>query len=202
MTTAASRRPASTAQPSRHRAARSRIKRAIDLAGAGAGLVIGGPVLIGAAVAVRASTGEPPLFRQTRVGLDGREFTILKLRTMRSGERAPQEITRVGRALRRWSLDELPQLFNVARGDMSLVGPRPLVVEEIASLPSDAAARHRTRPGLTGLWQVSDRPRLDTASMVGSDLRYLADWSLWADVRLLARTPGAVLAHARAQRRR
>jgi exopolysaccharide biosynthesis polyprenyl glycosylphosphotransferase len=174
------------------------------------------PLLLLAALAVRLSSPGPVLFRQPRAGLNGRPFLIYKLRTMRVGAEAEQaalaahnelrgpafklrddpRLTPVGRFLRRHSLDELPQLWNVLRGEMSLVGPRPLPVEEVARI-ADSAHRRRlsVKPGITGLWQVSGRNDLaDFADWVRLDLAYIDQWSLWLDLKiLLATLPVALL---------
>ncbi len=153
------------------------------------------------------------LFRQTRIGIDGRQFTMLKFRSMvvdAEARRAALEafnegngvlfkmkrdprVTRVGAVIRRLSLDELPQLFNILRGDMSLVGPRPPLPEEVALYSHDATRRLRVRPGLTGLWQVSGRSDLSWEESLRLDLRYVDNWSLALDLAILWRTGRAVL---------
>jgi lipopolysaccharide/colanic/teichoic acid biosynthesis glycosyltransferase len=152
------------------------------------------------------------LFRQDRLGRDRRPFQILKLRTMRQpgpaesalGERhfprpltdlpdIEQRVTPVGRLLRRLGVDELPQLLNVLRGDMSLVGPRPFVPEECAVLPDWVGRRFEIRPGLTGLWQVCGQHDLRFDELCRLDCQYVVSWSFAADVRILARTPGRLL---------
>lgn len=171
------------------------------------------PMVIIAAL-IRITSPGPVLFRQQRAGLNGRPFTMLKFRTMVSNaEQLKQElaqlnemsgpvfkvsndprITRLGRTLRRWSFDELPQLFNVLRGDMSLVGPRPLPVDEVRRF-DDPAHRRRlsVRPGLTCLWQVSGRNQVtDFQEWVRLDLEYIDNWSLWLDLKILVRTVPAV----------
>lgn len=158
-------------------------------------------------VAVRATSEGPALFRHTRVGLGGREFQVLKFRTMVNGadraagadaegalvkRREDPRITRVGTFLRRSSLDELPQLVNVLRGEMSLVGPRPLVPAEFAMYGADIHRRLVVRPGMTGLWQVSGRSDLSWEERMRMDLRYVENWSLALDLQLLWKTWGAV----------
>ena len=156
----------------------------------------------------------PALFRQTRVGLHGRQFTFLKFRTMYLGAeqrraelaarninadgllfkvRDDPRITPVGAVLRRWSLDELPQLFNVLVGHMSLVGPRPPLPQEVARYGDDVRRRLLVRPGLTGLWQVSGRSDLSWDDAVRLDLRYVDNWSLSLDAVILSRTVSAVV---------
>lgn len=182
-------------------------------------LVICAPLIVLAAVTVVAVDGRPAFFVQERDGRRGRPFRMMKLRTMYrdSDDRLaalldrdavaaaewatylrlrhdPRVLPGVGRALRRWSLDELPQFVNVARGEMSLVGPRPIPVHLLDHLPaSTVAARRTVKPGLTGLWQVSGRSDNDLDAMVRLDDEYLARRSLAADLRILARTPAAVL---------
>src|SRR5439155_23310770 len=188
------------------------VKAVFDRAGAAALLVAASPVMALVALAVRTGSAGPVLFRQTRVGRGGRRFVMYKFRTMctgadrRLGEirhlndsdavlfkvRDDPRVTRVGRWLRRWSLDELPQLFNVLRGDMSLVGPRPPLPEEVAAYPEDARRRLAVRPGMTGLWQVSGRSDLPWEEAVRLDLRYVDNWSLSLDLVILLRTLTAV----------
>ncbi len=193
-------------------------KRALDLTGAVLLLVVLWPVVLLAGLAVRATSPGPMLFRQVRVGLDGRTFTMLKLRTMRTdssdrahrayvaalltGEAVPVDglyklqgddrVTRVGRLLRRTSLDELPQLWNVLRGHMSLVGPRPPLPWEVDLFPPWARRRFEVRPGITGLWQVSGRSRLTMLEGLTLDVQYAQRQSLLLDLLILVRTVGAV----------
>jgi exopolysaccharide biosynthesis polyprenyl glycosylphosphotransferase len=191
------------------------LKRAMDVAGAAAGLLVLSPVLLLAALAVKLTSPGPVIFRQPRVGRANREFLMWKLRTMVEGADGMQDellhlnemeggamfkmaddprVTRVGRILRRASLDELPQLWNVLRGEMSLVGPRPLVPSE----NDHVMGWHRTRldltPGLTGPWQVMGRNSIPFQEMVKLDYLYVTDWSLWSDVKLLLRTLPVVVA--------
>jgi lipopolysaccharide/colanic/teichoic acid biosynthesis glycosyltransferase len=176
------------------------LKRAVDLAGASAGLVLLAPVLATIAVALRVSQGAPILYRQRRPGLGGRPFTILKFRTMRfphPGEPLYQtdaiRITRLGRFLRESSLDELPELWNVVRGEMSLVGPRPLLVEYLEHYTPEERRRHHIRPGITGWAQVNGRNALRFRDRLALDVWYVDHWSLWLDLRILARTVIQVL---------
>jgi exopolysaccharide biosynthesis polyprenyl glycosylphosphotransferase len=176
-------------------------------------LVCAGPAMLGVAVLVRGTSPGPALFRQRRVGRDGKEFTLFKFRTMtvdaesrrvellslnEQGEgplfkiRADPRITRVGGFLRRYSLDELPQLINVLTGDMSLVGPRPPLPHEVARYDDMVWRRMRVKPGLTGLWQVSGRSELSWADSVRLDLSYVDNWSPALDARILLRTVSAV----------
>lgn len=171
------------------------------------------PLLAVIAVAVRIDSPGPVLFRQVRVGLHGREFGLIKFRTMVTGAdrqvsdlvernetdgplfkiRRDPRVTRVGRVLRRYSLDELPQLCNVLLGQMSLVGPRPPLPGEVARYDGAVARRLLVKPGMTGLWQVSGRSDLSWADGVQLDLHYVENWSLGADLTILWRTVGAVL---------
>jgi exopolysaccharide biosynthesis polyprenyl glycosylphosphotransferase len=188
------------------------VKRGLDLAGATVLLVVLSPVMIGIAAAVRISSGGPSLFRQQRIGKDGRPFRVLKFRTMVDGaagmvaelqgaSRDPHwllidddpRVTRVGRVLRRTSLDELPQLWNVVRGEMSLVGPRPLIEDEDRHVTGWGRRRGDVTPGLTGLWQVLGRTAIPFEEMVNLDYLYVANWSLWRDIQLLLRTVPAVV---------
>ncbi len=182
------------------------VKRMIDLAVAAGGLVLLSPLLTGIALAIRTRDGSPVLFRQVRVGLHGREFNVLKFRTMVSdaeqqyddlvGQSDPRgfkvtndpRITPLGRFLRRSSLDELPQLWNVLRGEMSLVGPRPAPPREVQGYDLWHRRRLSMKPGITGLWQVSARRSDDFDGRAELDLSYIDRWSLWLDLKILART--------------
>jgi exopolysaccharide biosynthesis polyprenyl glycosylphosphotransferase len=188
------------------------LKRAIDVFGAALGLLLAAPLLLALALAVKLDSRGPVLFRQRRVGERGRRFRIAKLRTMvrdaearqaelRAASRDPgwlliehdPRVTRVGRFLRRASLDELPQLWNVLRGDMSLVGPRPLIESEDEQLSGWRRSRVDLKPGLTGLWQILGRTEIPFDEMVVLDYLYVTNWSLWGDVRMLLRTVPVVL---------
>lgn len=197
-------------------------KRVLDVALALIALTILAPFLLGVAVLVRLSSPGAILFRQTRVGHGGREFQMIKFRTMYtdSDDRIHREmnvrellgdltppgtgggmfklendprITWVGRWLRRYAIDELPQLLNVLSGEMSLVGPRPSLPWEVALYTAEQRGRHECVPGITGLWQVSDRYRLSMPEMLALDLRYKEARSMKLDISILLRTPGAVL---------
>jgi exopolysaccharide biosynthesis polyprenyl glycosylphosphotransferase len=187
-------------------------KSVFDRVGAGLGLIVLAPVLFAIAAAVKCDSKGPVVFRQNRVGKGGREFSIFKFRTMYTDAesrldalrhlnendgvlfkiRDDPRITRVGRLMRRLSLDELPQLINVVLGDMSLVGPRPPLPEEVAAYPADMRRRLAVRPGITGLWQVSGRSDLSWAEAVRLDLRYVENWSFSLDCVILLRTLSAV----------
>ena len=188
------------------------VKRSFDVLGAGAGLAALLPLFAWVAVVIKLGSKGPILFRQPRIGKDGCTFEMLKFRTMvpdaesrKDGLRDLNEasglfkiaddprITRAGRLLRRTSLDELPQLLNVLRGDMSLVGPRPLVVEDDAQIEGWDRRRLHLTPGMTGPWQVLGSARLPLHEMVKLDYLYVATWSLWNDVKLLLRTAGFVI---------
>lgn len=195
--------------------AKRAVKSGVDRAGAAVLLAVAAPLLLAVAAAIRLDRHAPgpALFRQTRVGRDGAEFQILKFRTMyvdaerRLAQlrhlnqhdgvlfklRDDPRVTPVGRWLRRFSVDELPQLVNVVRGEMSLVGPRPGLPDEVAHYPSDMRRRLAVKPGLTGLWQVSGRADLAWAESMRLDLRYVENWSLTLDLVILLRTVTAVL---------
>jgi exopolysaccharide biosynthesis polyprenyl glycosylphosphotransferase len=180
-----------------------RVKRALDVAGATAGLVVAAPVLGAAALLIKREDGGPVLYRQERVGRDGESFRVLKLRTMvvdaeRQGagyavdDRDPR-ITRVGDVLRRTSLDELPQLWNVLRGDMSLVGPRPTLRYQVEQYTDRQRRRLEVRPGLTGWAQVNGRTSLPWSERIELDVWYVEHRSLLLDLRILARTVGVLV---------
>jgi exopolysaccharide biosynthesis polyprenyl glycosylphosphotransferase len=188
------------------------LKRAMDLAGAGLGLLVAAPLLVAIAIAIKLDSRGSVLFAQERIGKGDRRFRLLKFRTMVTGAEqmraellahsvAPcwlhlesdPRVTRVGRFLRQTSLDELPQLVNVLRGEMSLVGPRPLIEAEDRQITGWHRSRVDLTPGLTGLWQVLGRTRIPFEEMVKLDYLYVTNWSLWTDVRLLIRTLPAVL---------
>ena len=196
-----------------------RVKRCIDIVVGSLALALVSPIIAAAALWVRLDSRGPTLFRQTRVGRDGRKFSMLKLRTMvhnnddshhrryvrdlMKGEAAATDgvyrldndprVTRAGRVLRLYSIDELPQLWNVVRGDMSMIGPRPNSLHETALYDARSWERLRVKPGMTGLWQVEARGLVGFEEMVELDIRYWEHWSLWSDITLLFRTPLVVL---------
>ncbi len=176
------------------------LKRTMDLCGAALGLALAGPAMGLAALTIWWSMGAPVLFRQRRAGLRGRSFSLLKFRTMTNarddrGRLLPDaiRISAVGRVLRRFSIDELPQLWNVLKGDMSLVGPRPLLVEYLPGYTPGERLRHAVRPGLTGCSQISGRHTLLFSKRLELDSWYVANWSLSLDMRILVRTVPKVL---------
>lgn len=196
------------------------VRRCFDFLVAAVLLLVASPLLILIALAIRIDSKGPVLFRQRRVGRDRREFTILKFRTMRHDADATRHrkyvqtliggnsqaergrlyklsvddrITRVGRFLRSWSLDELPQLINVLRGEMALVGPRPVIPYEVEMYPEDYLRRFAVKPGLTGLWQVSGRNERTYDEMVSFDIEYAEADSLLLDLRILLKTVPVVL---------
>jgi len=182
------------------RRVRQATKRAIDLFGAAVGLIVLSPILALTAVCLLATQGRPILFRQARPGVDGRPFRIAKFRTMRPtrpGERAHQtddaRLTRLGGLLRSWSVDELPELWNVLRGEMSLVGPRPLLMEYLPTYSERQQRRHLVRPGITSWAAVNGRHRLQFVERLELDVWYVDHWSLRLDARILAMTAGQVL---------
>ncbi|MFE3453689.1 sugar transferase [Nonomuraea sp. NPDC059194] len=189
------------------------IKSAFDKALAIVAIVLASPLMLAIVALIRMTSAGPAIFAQTRVGKHGREFTVLKFRTMvlnadaiktdlvarSEGNgvlfkiRNDPRITRIGGWLRRYSVDELPQLFNVVRGDMSLVGPRPPLPEEVEQYGTDVRRRLVVKPGMTGLWQVSGRSDLSWEESVRLDLRYVENWSLALDLQILWKTGSAVL---------
>ena len=195
-----------------------RVKRSLDLAIAAGALITLFPLFALVAVLVKASDGGPVFYRHIRLGHGRRSFPCLKFRTMvpnaddvlshhlRRSDAAAQEwaatrklksdprITAVGAALRKLSIDELPQLVNVLRGEMSIVGPRPIVFDEIAMYGKDIESYFCARPGLTGAWQVNGRSNQSYARRVSLDRRYVENWSLWTDLLIVAKTIPAVLA--------
>lgn len=191
-----------------------RLKRALDFVSASLGVVALAPLFGLVALAIRLESRGPVFFKQTRVGRNGRPFGILKFRSMvvdaeelKAALEAHNEhrqgpvfkmthdprITRVGRWIRRASIDELPQLWNVVRGEMSLVGPRPPIPAEVQKYDSWQRRRLSVTPGLTGLWQVSGRNNIGFDEWMRLDLRYIDNWSFWLDLRLLGRTIPVVL---------
>lgn len=178
----------------RHPAVRSRTKRCFDLIAASCLSAIAALPMAVVALAIRLTMGRPILFRQVRPGLGGEPFTLVKFRTMRDGPADDAaRITRLGQLLRSTSLDELPELWNVLRGEMSLVGPRPLLMEYLDKYTERQALRHSVRPGITGLAQVSGRNELSWDEQLKLDVEYVENWSLLLDLRILARTLAAVV---------
>jgi len=191
------------------------VKRAVDLALAISTIVVASPILAGIAIAVKIDSSGPVFYRQRRLGKDSVPFEMLKFRSMcqdaehmltvlrdRNEATGPlfkirrdPRVTRVGRFLRRFSLDELPQLFNVLRGEMSLVGPRPPLPDEVSKYEEWQLARLQARPGMTGLWQVSGRSEVPFNDMVRLDLHYVRNWSFGLDLEIMLRTIPAVLAN-------
>jgi sugar transferase EpsL len=174
------------------------VKRILDVLLSALGLIVLSPLLLALALAVRLGLGAPVLFRQTRPGLHGRPFTLYKFRSLaedQGGLRSDEErLTRLGALLRRTSLDELPELWNVLRGDMSLVGPRPLLMEYLPLYTPEQARRHEVRPGITGWAQVNGRNAISWEQKFALDLWYVDHRSLWLDLRILALTLARVIA--------
>jgi lipopolysaccharide/colanic/teichoic acid biosynthesis glycosyltransferase len=169
-------------------------KRWFDRTAAAAGLVITAPVMLATAVAIRATMGTPVLFRQVRPGLRGRPFELIKFRTMRDGAGSDSErLTRLGRALRATSLDELPQLINVVRGELSLVGPRPLLMSYLTRYSPQQARRHEVLPGITGWAQINGRNALSWPEKLELDRWYVEHWNLVLDVKILVSTAWKVV---------
>lgn len=170
------------------------LKRLMDLALALAGLVVAAVPMAGIAVAIRLTMGSPVLFRQRRPGLHGELFDVLKFRTMRTGAGSDADrLTRLGAFLRRTSLDELPELLNVIRGEMALVGPRPLLPAYLDRYSPEQARRHDVKPGITGLAQVSGRNAVDWDDRFRLDVAYVDTWTVALDARILARTLRSVV---------
>jgi exopolysaccharide biosynthesis polyprenyl glycosylphosphotransferase len=189
------------------------LKQLIDVAAAACALVLLAPLLAVVAIAIKLTSEGPLFFRQERVGLHGRTFHMLKFRSMVADAEAQQaslasrnertgpafkiacdpRVTPLGRFLRKYSIDELPQLLNVLRGDMSLVGPRPALPAEVARYEGWQRRRLSVRPGLTCVWQVSGRDQVSFGTWMLLDMRYIDHWSLWADLRLMFRTVPVVL---------
>lgn len=193
--------------------ARLAAKRLLDFTGALIGIILTGPVMLATAIAIRVTDPGPVLFRQVRAGRNGRKFTMLKFRSMvmdaekRKAElmhlnemdgpvfkiqRDPR-ITAVGRFIRKTSIDELPQLFNILFGDMSLVGPRPPLPSEVDQYEPWQRRRLSVKPGLTGMWQVSGRNQIDFDEWMRMDLEYIDSWSLWLDLKIILKTIPAVV---------
>jgi len=180
------------------------VNRPADVAIAGVALLVASPALGLAALAVKLTGGGPVLYRQTRVGKDGADFELLKLRTMIVGaetqgagfsvDKGDSRITGAGRILRRLSLDELPQLWNVIRGDMSLVGPRPTLRYQVEKYTARQRRRLEVRPGITGWAQVHGRAALPWDERIELDVWYVEHRSPWLDLKILARTPLALFA--------
>ena len=174
------------------------VKRLVDVATAGVGLVATLPIQAGLAVLIRRKLGGPVLFRQVRPGLHGTPFTMVKFRSMANVDEAKglvsdeQRLTSFGKALRATSLDELPTLWNVLNGDMSLVGPRPLLMEYLKRYTPEQARRHEVRPGITGLAQVSGRNEVPWAQRFELDVEYVENRSAKLDLQVLARTVAQV----------
>lgn len=176
------------------------LRRTVDVTVAAVGLLLLAPVLGGAALAVRATMGPRVMFRQERLGLAGRPFTLLKLRTMKHpepGREGPEfdadRMTRLGSVLRASSVDELPSLWNLLRGDITLVGPRPLPTHYWPRYRGDEYRRFEVKPGITGLAQVSGRNLVDWPERLALDVRYVEQRSLLGDARILVRTVPTVL---------
>ncbi|BEH91610.1 sugar transferase [Turicibacter faecis] len=177
-----------------------RIKRIFDFMIALIGIIIASPILLIVAILVRLNLGAPILFRQPRVGLNGEVFEMVKFRTMKDAKDAKghllpddERLTKFGQFLRQSSLDELPELFNVLKGDMSLVGPRPLLVEYLPLYSKEQMRRHEVRPGITGYAQINGRNNISWAQKFELDVYYVDNYRLSLDFKILAQTVGKVL---------
>jgi exopolysaccharide biosynthesis polyprenyl glycosylphosphotransferase len=189
------------------------VKRSFDVLVSGVVVIVGSPLWLAIAAAIKLDSRGPIFYRDRRVGVGEQEFGMLKFRTMVEGAAEQQveleqrneapgalfkiredpRVTRVGRMLRRLSLDELPQLLNVLRGEMSLVGPRPLPLRDYDKLDDWHRKRYLVLPGITGLWQISGRSNLNFDDLVRLDFYYIENWSIWLDISILVKTPGAVV---------
>ena len=169
------------------------LKRSSDLFLAVTILILSWPVMVVIAVAILVESGRPIFFRQTRVGLEGTFFSIWKFRTLHDNAHPLTQplshVTRVGQILRRWGLDELPQLWNVIKGDMSLIGPRPTVPEQVARYGPFEKRRLSMRPGITGWAQIHGRNTIDWKKRIDLDIQYIEQANLGLDLRILAQTP-------------
>lgn len=177
-----------------------RIKRIFDFMIALIGIIIASPILVIVAILVRLNLGSPILFRQPRVGLNGEVFEMVKFRTMKDAKDAKghllpddERLTKFGQFLRQSSLDELPELFNVLKGDMSLVGPRPLLVEYLPLYSNEQMRRHEVRPGITGYAQINGRNNISWAKKFELDVYYVDNYRLSLDFKILTQTVGKVL---------
>jgi lipopolysaccharide/colanic/teichoic acid biosynthesis glycosyltransferase len=180
------------------------VNRVLDAATAAVGLAVASPALAAAAIAIKLQDRGPVLYRQRRVGLNGEEFELLKLRTMVVGaetrgagyavNEGDPRITRVGRLLRRLSLDEVPQLWNVVRGEMSIIGPRPTLAYQVERYTPRQRRRLEVKPGITGWAQIHGRARLPWEDRIELDVWYVENRSPWLDLKILARTPRALFA--------
>jgi sugar transferase EpsL len=171
------------------------VKRCIDIVGAGLGMIVLSPFLVIIAIAVWVRMGRPIIFKQMRPGLNGKPFYMYKFRTMTNEKDEQgnplsdeQRLTRLGRFLRSTSLDELPELLNVLKGDMSLVGPRPLLMQYLARYTPEQARRHEVQPGITGWAQINGRNAITWEEKFALDVWYVDNWSLWLDMKILAMT--------------
>lgn len=180
-----------------------RIKRGLEFIIALIGLILASPILLIVAILVRIKLGSPIIFRQQRVGLNGEIFEMVKFRTMKDvydaqGNLLPDEerLTAFGIFLRKSSLDELPELWNVLKGDMSLVGPRPLLVEYLPLYSEEQMKRHNVRPGITGYAQVNGRNNISWTKKFELDVYYVENFSLWLDIKILFQTVAKVLGQA------
>ena len=180
-----------------------RIKRVLEFIIALIGLILASPILLIVAILVRIKLGSPIFFRQSRVGLNGEIFEMVKFRTMKDvydakGNLLPDEerLTAFGNFLRKSSLDELPELWNVLKGDMSLVGPRPLLVEYLPLYSEEQMKRHQVRPGITGYAQVNGRNNISWTKKFELDVYYVENFSLWLDIKILFQTVAKVLGQA------
>ncbi len=177
------------------------LKRAMDIIGAGIALLLFSPLLIVVALLVLVTMGRPVLFRQTRPGLDQKPFEILKFRSMKNAYDAQgnplsdeARLSKFGAILRGLSLDELPQIINILRGDMSIVGPRPLLYDFFPYYSAEEMRRHEVKPGITGLAQINGRNNLNWDDRLKMDIEYVDRWNVWLDIQIIFKTIWTVLA--------
>ena len=177
-----------------------KLKRLIDIISSLMGLILAGPIMVIVAIIIYFTMGKPVFFKQTRPGLKGKPFVIYKFRTMldlrdKSGNLLPDEkrLTTIGKFLRSTTLDELPEFWNVLKGDMSLVGPRPLLMEYLNRYTPEQARRHEVKPGITGWAQVNGRNAISWEEKFKLDVWYVDNWSIWLDIKIIVITIWKIL---------
>lgn len=176
------------------------VKRTVDICGSLVGIIILSPLLLVTAIMVWATMGRPIIFTQTRPGLDKKPFQVMKFRSMKNATDASgkplsdaERLTKFGNMMRNFSIDELPQLFNILKGDMSIVGPRPLLYDFFPYYTATEMRRHEVKPGITGLAQVNGRNNLNWDARLAMDIEYVDNWSLWLDIKIVLKTIQVVL---------
>jgi len=176
------------------------VKRTIDICGSLTGIIILSPILLVTAIMVWATMGRPIIFTQTRPGLNKKPFQVMKFRSMKNATDAngkvlsdAERLTKFGNMMRNFSIDELPQLFNILKGDMSIIGPRPLLYDFFPYYTAKEMRRHEVKPGITGLAQVNGRNNLNWDARLAMDIEYVDNWSLWLDIKIVLKTIRVVL---------